>query len=61
MTDTSTCRQMNGLYEVLKGCTVSEIIEMQQIIEAEHTGKARQTMVYCCKETIRRKNAGIWK
>jgi hypothetical protein len=60
MTNTQTCKTMNGYYEILKGCTVREIEAMRRIYQDEQT-RDWQTAVYCCGEAIRRKNAGIWK
>jgi len=61
MTSTKTCNLMNGYYEILKGCTIDEIERMREIVEAEQPESIRPVMVYCCNETIRRKQARIWK
>jgi hypothetical protein len=60
MTNTQTCKLMNGYYSILKGCTVREIEAMARIYQDEQP-KGWQTAVHCCHETIGRKLRGEWK
>jgi hypothetical protein len=60
MTNTKTCNLMNGLYEIYKSCSVSELREMLAIVVAELVGENKRLAAYCIKETIRRKRKGIW-
>jgi hypothetical protein len=59
MTNTATCHFMNEIYEILRTLTVEQIKKMQVEL-AGNVNPNTRTALYCCKETIRRKNAGVW-
>lgn len=59
MTKTSTCRFMNEIYEMLKTLTVEQIKHME-IELASNSNPNTPVALYCCRETIRRKNDGVW-